>query len=118
MVKSTAAIVALVAMSAHNVMGQAIPSGIPTDPAVYSSILSQAEASLSALATNPSFSSLLANPTLSSILNQASSAGNAATGTGGASAAPTSGTKSGASTLKPIGAAALAISAAVAVGML
>ncbi|CAO3595361.1 unnamed protein product [Absidia cylindrospora] len=127
MVKSSTIIIALAAFAGHNVLAQDIPTSIPTaglgglDSGSLSSALAQAESSLAAMQTNPTYSSLIANnPSFSSAMAKASSymanpssAAAAAASSAGAAAAPNSG-----SSVQPIGVAALVISAAVAVGML
>ncbi|ORZ07587.1 hypothetical protein BCR42DRAFT_425813 [Absidia repens] len=122
MVKSSTIIIALAAFAGHNVLAQDInPTSALAglDPGSLSSALAQAESSLAAMQTNPTYSSLIANnPTFSSAMAEASSymanpSSAAAAAASSAGAAHNSG-----SSVQPIGAAALVISAAVAVGML
>ncbi|CAO3599841.1 unnamed protein product [Absidia cylindrospora] len=118
MVKSSTLIVALFAFAGHNVIAQSSDAN-PTselaglDPGSLSSAIAHAESTLSAMKTDPSYSSILANPTYSSLLNKASSAANPSASSASGDASQSSG-----SSTRPLGIGALAISAAVAVGLL
>ncbi|KAI8340817.1 hypothetical protein BC941DRAFT_418257 [Chlamydoabsidia padenii] len=116
MVKSTSLLIAVAAIAGQQVMAQTpLPSVFPSvDPALLSSAFAQASQSLSALKNNPTYASIFSDPAFSSGLAQASSqiAGAAASGKAA------TGAKSSGSVAQPVGVAALAICAAVAVGML